>query len=410
MHAIFVDTTITTPPLGGAHTFLPPLTRGLTQAGWRVSLVTQPGSEWSCVDALCNLGVEVHSDLWGRLDLPEEKAVRLATWGNAQSPAVFVVSVSADVGWLALPHLCGDVRTVSITHTDGAAFYQPAAYYQAFLDCAVAVSTEIHRNLVQKCGVSPERVRTIPYGVDRIDVETLKARLQDDVARPSTLAFIGRVVHDQKRVLDFVPLLQKLREDAVAVELHIIGDGPDRPRLEQDLQRVGLHHHVRFHGWVAPADLRQALRGMDIFLLMSDFEGLSVALLEAMANGLAPVVSRIASGNSEVVRHGENGFLALPGDIDGFAQCLTMLAGDRSLLHSLQNAAWITSEAYSVERMVGAYLHCFREIQSPEYPSAPRPRSDSPFPPMASCRSRYPYWIRKAKRILSFVLEGGALP
>ena len=51
---------------------------------------------------------------------------------------------------------------------------------------------------------------------------------------------------------------------------------------------------------------------------MSDYEGLPVALLEAMGNGLAPVVSRIASGNTELIKNEENGYLVEVGDIEGF--------------------------------------------------------------------------------------------
>ncbi len=109
MHVVFVDTTLTTPPTGGAQTFLVILCRGLVERGWKVSVVTEPGPERSIVEALLGVGAETVEHLWHYCHLPEERAERLADWVNQHSPALYVVSISPDVGWLALPLLDSNI-------------------------------------------------------------------------------------------------------------------------------------------------------------------------------------------------------------------------------------------------------------------------------------------------------------
>src|SRR5918993_1187336 len=165
MHVVFVDTTLTTWPTGGAQTFLVELARALVQKDWRVSIVTQPGPEVSLVKALQQAGAEVRSDLWGPVHLPEERGARLAAWVNSEGPDIYVVSISPDAGWLALPALKPTISTVSVAHNDVEAFYEPLAHYAPFIDCAVGVSEEIHRKIISVSGVPAERARHIPYGV-----------------------------------------------------------------------------------------------------------------------------------------------------------------------------------------------------------------------------------------------------
>ncbi|HEX8187470.1 MAG TPA: hypothetical protein VF586_03905, partial [Pyrinomonadaceae bacterium] len=78
MHAVFIDTTMTTPPTGGAHTFLVDLCAPLAERGWRASFVTQPGPEQGIVRALGEAGGEINDRLWPASSLPEERAERLA--------------------------------------------------------------------------------------------------------------------------------------------------------------------------------------------------------------------------------------------------------------------------------------------------------------------------------------------
>ena len=129
MHVAIVDTTLTTPPTGGGQTFLVDLARSLKDRGYRISVVTQPGPEKRIIDALRQVGVELQLNLWSSYHLPEEKASRLSAWVNANLVQVYIVSISPDVGWVALPLLHPSIATLSIAHNDVSAFYAPLQHY-----------------------------------------------------------------------------------------------------------------------------------------------------------------------------------------------------------------------------------------------------------------------------------------
>lgn len=399
MHAVFIDTTMTTPPTGGAHTFLVDLCAQLTGRGWRASFVAQPGPEQGIVEALRAAGGDIQDRLWPASSLPEERAGRLAAWVNPARPDAYVVSTSPDAGWLALPLLDPGIPTLSIAHNDVGAYYEPLKHYGEFIDCAVSVSEEIHRRTIEECGVPAERARRIPYGVDALGAEEARARAASSLAGgPLRIGYVGRLVEEQKRVSEMAPLAAELARRGVEFELHVVGEGPARAALEAELARLGVAGRVKFWGWLASAEVKRRLAGLDVFLLMSDYEGLSVALLEAMGHALAPVVTRIASGTGEVVEDGRNGFLVPVGDIEGFAERVERLARDRRLLASLRGAAWEASQGYTVGRMADEYVRCFADARALNSLRGARGRRRPDYPVMPACRSPYPFWLRKLKR------------
>src|SRR5881227_2571698 len=285
MHVVIVDTTFTTPPTGGAHTFLVDLSAALVSRGARVSIVSQPGPDQAIGRALIEGGAEVTMNLWQRRHLPEEKASRLANWVNQERPDAYVVSASPDVGWLALPLLDSAIATFTIAHNDVGAFYEPLKHYHPCVDCAIGVSETIHQKIIRDCGVPDECARHIPYGVQPVALEQLDER-GSELERPLAIGYVGRIVQEQKRVMDFVPLVRELMDRHVPFQLEIIGDGPDRSELERQLKATGLAEHVEFTGWLPPEKVKTKLGALDVFLLLSDYEGLPVALLEAMAHGV----------------------------------------------------------------------------------------------------------------------------
>ena len=155
-----------------------------------------------------------------------------------------------------------------------------------------------------------EDIIVLPNVIDltEFDAVSTDVDLRTDPA-PLVLA-VGRLV-PAKRFDRFLAAVARVRKGIPAVRAVIIGDGPERARLEADAQRLGLGDRVRFLG--LRSDVPALLRQADLFVLSSDHEGFPNVLLEAMAAGLA-TVSTPAGDAGSVVLSGRTGYIVAPND------------------------------------------------------------------------------------------------
>jgi Glycosyl transferases group 1 len=151
--------------------------------------------------------------------------------------------------------------------------------------------------------------------------------------KPLRLVYAGRLVQEQKRVLDLAALAARLDEARVSFDLLIVGDGVARRELERRLAKLRLspRSRVRFAGPVPHGEMGAIWQETDVCVLVSGFEGTSIAMLEAMGNGCVPVVTEV-SGTRMMLRDGENGFTVPVGDIEGMTRVLAGLSRDRGAL------------------------------------------------------------------------------
>jgi glycosyltransferase involved in cell wall biosynthesis len=196
----------------------------------------------------------------------------------------------------------------------------------------------------------------IPYGVP---VTTRTATWSNT---PFRVAFSGRMVEEQKRLsLVMDVLLEACRTDA-RMEAVLFGDGPQRAASEQRVREAGLAERVRFTGRLTPDAVRAELQHCHAVLLMSDYEGLPVALLEAMAQGVVPVVRSIPSGIPELVDHERTGLL-VGEDVEGAVIALRRLADDRELWERCAQGAFErVATRYSEEMSYAGWVKLLAEL------------------------------------------------
>jgi sugar transferase (PEP-CTERM/EpsH1 system associated) len=222
-----------------------------------------------------------------------------------------------------------------------------------------AVSRDLARWLVEDVGVPARKVRHIPNGVD---AECFAPR-QADAARqvlgvPPGAAVIGTVGRLDP-VKDHVGLI---RAFAAAVTgrnavLLIVGEGPCRGRIEDTVRELGVDDRVRVLG--ERDDVPAVLNALDLFVLASLGEGMSNAVLEAMATGL-PILATRVGGNSELVVDDVTGILVPRGSHEALVEAMRRYLDHPELMRAHGRAGRVRVEAeFTLATTCGAYREMY---------------------------------------------------
>lgn len=146
---------------------------------------------------------------------------------------------------------------------------------------------------------------------------------------PFEILCVGRLVPDkgQRVLIAAINRLVQVKEDII---LRLVGDGPDRTELEQEVAQRSLKKHVQFEGSVNQDQILDCYRKAGIFVLASFAEGVPVVLMEAMAMEI-PCVSTLVAGIPELIESGKSGILVSPGDGKALASAILELLKDPDL-------------------------------------------------------------------------------
>jgi len=228
----------------------------------------------------------------------------------------------------------------------------------------IAVSRDAASQCINEERISASKVSTILNGVDT-DVffpnkET--SSLRTSLGISAGIPVVG-VIARLAAVKDHATLIsacQILKASGIDFRLLIIGDGPLKAPLVGLANSLELHRTIIFAG--SRFDIPDLLNVMDIFVLSSISEGISLTLIEAMACGL-PVVATNVGGNPEVVVDGVTGYLVPPKEPEAIADKLLLLLNNARVRKSFGSAGRTRAvENFSIQKAVYEYETCYRAI------------------------------------------------
>lgn len=299
--------------VGGVTTWAVRLANGLAAKGRACGLVIHPEPAGSAVLAagidprvrLTRLrGVPAIDECRGDVSVFVPWYERAAAELGGEGPVVISPNLHGDCYGVAatLATMQSERRVVGWQHSDIEYDTRVLCRYAPALSGCVAVSGRIAGRL-RESGYAGA-VDEIPYGVE---VPEECPRRAAPRKRPVRLVYTGRLDHGQKRVTALATMSKELAARRVAHELVIVGDGPARDQLREAAAGSAA---VRMPGALPPAAVTALLDGADALVLASRYEGLSVSMLEALARGCVPIVTRVESGLLEAIEDGVNGLVA----------------------------------------------------------------------------------------------------
>lgn len=231
----------------------------------------------------------------------------------------------------------------------------------------VLVSDDLRQPLTDLLRVPAERLVTIPNGVPLgapIDSSAVLRRNLGYTDNQTLLCSVGRL----SAVKNFPCLLRAVhavQSRLPAVRLILVGDGSERPALEQLTNDLGLSGIVRFLG--ARFDVRDILAACDLFVLSSSYEATSMAILEAMSVGL-PVIATDVGGNRRLVTPQETGLLVPSDDPSALASAILDLAANSGARAAMGAAGRErVARQYSTEACAENYQDLYRRLLPPGY-------------------------------------------
>ena len=233
-------------------------------------------------------------------------------------------------------------------------------------DRVTANSEAVRRHVHEAEGCALDKIVVIPNGVDltrfpAVESAATTARATLAIDPPTSRPIVGTVARlapkkGQHDLIEAAALVVRRRPDATFV---LVGGGPLLSDLRTQADGLGLNGSVRFLG--AVDDPIPLLSRMDVFVLSSHMEGMSNAMLEAMAAG-RPVVATRVGGNAEVVEDGVTGFLVPPRDPARLAEAMLTLLDDPARASAMGVAGRARVEThYAVGPMVGRLEDLYRQ-------------------------------------------------
>ena len=206
----------------------------------------------------------------------------------------------------------------------------------------VITPSEYFRTLIIGWGVDAKKVTTIYNGVD------LNIKVAPGLVKPASLVLLsaGRLV-PWKGFECLIEAMQALPN----WQLVILGEGPEREKLQGQIEKLGLQNQIELKGNVSREEVFAWCTISDAFVLNTHFESFSFQIVEAMAAGI-PIITTTVGSLPELITHEKEGILVTPNDSEAFLAAIKTVVTDKASWQRRVNAAHEKAEMFSIQRTV----------------------------------------------------------
>lgn len=224
----------------------------------------------------------------------------------------------------------------------------------------IAISESQKKELTEEHAIcNPEKIQVIPLGFDLLKFKDSKERFRKTTRENYGLrneelavAIIGRLVpvKNHRMFLEVVKIVSERISNRIS--FFIVGDGPEKAYLENEIKRLNLPNHVRIimTSWIM--DIAEFNAGMDVVCLTSNNEGTPVSLIEAQAAGI-PVISTDVGGVKDVIKESETGYIVPKNDPALFSEKLCLLIENENNREKMSQKGWtFVEDRFHYSRLV----------------------------------------------------------
>jgi glycosyltransferase involved in cell wall biosynthesis len=225
----------------------------------------------------------------------------------------------------------------------------------------VVVPSNYMKRIVASWGVDKEHITVIHSALHPLAVDKTHDEVRKMFDYKGTVLITAARLVPWKGIDVLIALMPKLKERIGDVMLVVVGEGLLRSELEEQAKALKLQSTVRFVGRLHKDALGTALKGADIFVLNSGYEGLSHQILEAMDLGL-PVVTTDIGGNPELITDGVSGLLVPYGDKEALLGALTRMATHEEMRDQVIKHARLRVKDFSEEKGIDELVALLHDV------------------------------------------------
>lgn len=282
---------------GGVESFSCIAADRISALGARTCLLCGPNERFDKFVDYC-----LHFSDGNELETVKEMAVKIAEL----LPCIFIshASIALYAAQIVRSLFPAQIQVVVVAHGDEKNTYETLSHWADRVDKIICISRKIQSEFQNRYGFGRDILLYRPNPI-QIPASVEKKKAQGGRLK---IGFAARLRREQKRVHLLPEIIDACIKRKLDVEFHIAGEGECLELLLKYVADNHLEDRVCLWGWIAPVDMAGFWEEQDVYLNISDFEGMSLTMLEAMAHGAVPVVTDV-SGVSDLIEEGKNGFV-----------------------------------------------------------------------------------------------------